>query len=51
MLQKKMELIERVADVDDELGMWVTENDYPNNYPPEDLLKVNQREERASERE
>lgn len=38
--EKREEMIERVANVDDQLGEWMIENDYPNNQPPPEILKV-----------
>ncbi|KAM9961980.1 hypothetical protein ACTFIR_004852 [Dictyostelium discoideum] len=36
--EKKMELVETIANVDDELGEWMIENDFPNNMPDEKTL-------------
>eukprot|EP01133_Synstelium_polycarpum_P009273 gene9273-10876_t len=36
--EKKIELVERIANVDDILGEWIIENDFPNNLPPQDVL-------------
>ncbi|EFA77246.1 mitochondrial translation elongation factor G [Heterostelium album PN500] len=36
--EKKIELIERVANVDDKLGEWIIENDFPANMPDEQTL-------------
>ncbi|KYQ89309.1 mitochondrial translation elongation factor G [Tieghemostelium lacteum] len=38
-LEKKIELIERIANVDDQLGEWLIENDFPNQMPDEKTLK------------
>ncbi|EGG19695.1 mitochondrial translation elongation factor G [Cavenderia fasciculata] len=36
--EKRIELIETVANVDDKLGEWIIENDFPNNMPDEKTL-------------
>eukprot|EP01132_Coremiostelium_polycephalum_P003649 gene3649-4546_t len=37
--EKKIELIERIANVDDGLAEWLIMNDFPNNMPDETTLK------------
>ncbi len=38
--EKRNELIENLANLDDRLGEWLVNNDYPAQQPPVELLKV-----------